>query len=89
MSSMKTAVTLGDLEGSLRTLEVACTRCGRSGRYRLARLIAEHGAGRGLADLRNELAADCPRAANVAPHDRCGVFFPQLGRRGATDAAHC
>jgi hypothetical protein len=48
-------------------------------------LLAEHGAGKKLPELRNELASDCPHAASVAPVD---VFFPQLGCRGASDPVH-
>ena len=56
------AVTLGELVGRLDHLEVRCRRCERHGRLRLARLIADHGAGTGLPDL----------------GERCFVHFPQL-----------
>jgi hypothetical protein len=38
------AVTLGDIAGRITMLEVACDRCERRGRYRVARLMTEHGA---------------------------------------------
>jgi hypothetical protein len=71
-------VTLGDLAGRVDPLEVRCRRCGRHGRLRLARLIADHGAGTGLPDLAVRLAADCPKAAASDLGERCFVFFPQL-----------
>ena len=42
------SISLGDLRGKLTMLEIACSRCDRSGLLRLDRLIAEHGAGMGL-----------------------------------------
>jgi len=72
------AVTLGDLVGRLERLEVRCRRCPRHGLLRLARLIADHGAGTGLPDLAARLAAGCPRAAAADLAERCFVHFPQL-----------
>ncbi len=37
------AITFSDLIGKLDTLEVACDKCGRKGRYALARLIEQRG----------------------------------------------
>jgi hypothetical protein len=45
---------------------------------RLARLIADHGAGTGLPDLAVRLAADCPKAETPNLGERCFVYFPQL-----------
>jgi rRNA maturation protein Nop10 len=59
-------------------LDVRCTRCSRRGRYRLARLIAEHGAETGLPELASRLSADCPNAKAYALHERCSVEFQQL-----------
>jgi hypothetical protein len=50
----------------------------RDGRVSVARLIEEYGEGMGLPDLRDILAADCPRVALVAYHERCAVHYPQL-----------
>jgi hypothetical protein len=37
-------ITLGDMQRKgMTTLEVACDHCGRRGRLRISRLIAEHG----------------------------------------------
>ena len=77
---MADALRLVDLRGRLDQLEVACTRCKRRGRYRLERLIAEHGAELGLPDLgaRLVLASGCPRAKAASLQDRCDVRFSQL-----------
>ena len=83
---MPGAVTLGDIAGRLAMLEVCCDRCGRRGRLRVICLVAEHGAGMGLPQLRRIVAADCPRWGG-SEYDPCGVHDPQLlalagGRRG-------
>jgi hypothetical protein len=36
-------VIFGDIEGKLATLNVECRRCGRAGRYSVAKLIGKHG----------------------------------------------
>ena len=72
------AVTLGELAGRVDPLKVRCRRCRRHGRLRLARLIADHGAGTGLPDLAVRLAAGCPKAETPDLAERCFVFFPQL-----------
>jgi hypothetical protein len=74
---MRQAVRLGDVE-HLVHLEIACRRCDRHGRMRVARLIAEHGAEIGLPDLAVTLAAGCPKATASDPAARCFVCFPQL-----------
>ena len=59
---MKTVITLGDMEAKgMRMLEVACRRCERRGRLRIARLIAEHERD-DLGDLRALIAHDRPHA---------------------------
>jgi hypothetical protein len=72
------SITLGDLDGKLQMLEIACSRCERRGLLRLDRLIEEHGAGIGQPVLGQLLAGDCPYAASARLTDRCGVHFPQL-----------
>ena len=72
------AVTLGEQAGRVERLEVRCRRCERHGRLRLARLIADHGAGTGLPDLAVRLSAGCPKAQALELGERCFVFFPQL-----------
>ena len=75
------AITLGDLAGTITMLEVACRRCERRGRLRVARLIEQHGDMR-LPELRYILASDCPRAAAASISERCDVYYPQLDRLG-------
>ena len=72
------AVTLGELAGRVERLEARCRRCERHGRLRLARLIADHGAGTGLPDLAVRLAAGCPKARTPDLAERCFVHFSQL-----------
>jgi hypothetical protein len=76
--STRGSITMAELVGKLEMLEVACHRCDRRGRLSLERLIAEHGVGMGLPELRSILAADCPRAGSVTINDRCGIHYPQL-----------
>jgi hypothetical protein len=72
------AVTLGEIAGRLAMLEVACDRCERRGRLRVARLIEQHGADARLPDLPHVLAGDCPRWRPCRSTTRCGVHYPQL-----------
>jgi hypothetical protein len=72
------SIRLGALKGKLTMLEIACRRCERRGKLRLARLIAEHGAAMDLPTLGTILAGDCPRVRSVGIYDRCGMHFPQL-----------
>jgi hypothetical protein len=76
--SARGSITLGELRGKLDILEVWCHRCDRRGRVSVAHLIAEHGAGMGLPELRDILAGDCSCAQATAIQERCGVFYPQL-----------
>ena len=74
---MRQSVRLGDVE-HLVHLEIACRRCDRHGRMRIAKLIAEHGAEIGLPDVAVRLATGCPNARAADPAMRCFVCFPQL-----------
>ena len=69
------AVTLGDIAGNVAMLEIECADCSRYGRYRVDRLIEQHGANFGLPYLREILARDCPRQRSVSIYDRCGARF--------------
>jgi hypothetical protein len=72
------SITLGDVDGKLQMLDVACFRCERRGRLSMAKLIERHGTGARLTDLREVLAGDCPWIGATSIHDRCGVHYPQL-----------
>src|SRR6516225_4231175 len=56
------------------TLKMICERCGRYGRYSVARLIAAHGADAKLTDPLVTLA-NCETARSVSVHDRCKAKF--------------
>ena len=56
----------GDLIGKLGVLRIECAKCGRSGKYRLARLIAKYGRDEKLFSWTDKLTADCPRSARGA-----------------------
>jgi len=71
-------VLLGQVAARLPVLEVACNRCDRRGRLHTSRLLAEHGPGLPMPDLRFIIAADCPRMIAEHVHDVCGVHFPGL-----------
>jgi hypothetical protein len=66
------SLTLSDIREP--TLAIACQRCGRYGRYNVARLIAAHGADAKLTDLLVTLA-NCEKARSVSVHDRCKARF--------------
>jgi hypothetical protein len=66
-------LTLADYPGHMVVIE--CAKCGREGRLRKVRLIAEHGAAIPLPDLRHTLAA-YPRRGQM--HDPCEAVFPDL-----------
>jgi hypothetical protein len=72
-------ITLADMRAKGMTmLVVACRRCERRGRLRIARLITEDGDGDH--ELRRLIAHDCPRMLDpsVSIYERCGVHFPEL-----------
>ena len=76
--SARGSITLGELQGKLTTLDIACHRCERRGRFSLSRLIEEHGADMALPDLWESRADDCPNAHTTALHSRCAIYYPQL-----------
>ena len=67
------AVTLGDIADKGEILEIECLDCERFGRYRITRLIEQHGADFGLPHLREILAADCPRLRSASIYERCAA----------------
>jgi hypothetical protein len=71
-------VLLGQVAARLPVLDVACNRCGRGGRLRTDRLLADHGPAMPMLELRRVIAADCPRMIAGHIHDVCGVHFPGL-----------
>ena len=65
------AHTLSDFR--VPTLSIECERCGRRGRYNVARLIEKYGDAK-LPDLRHVLA-NCPKPHAHSIHDRCRVRY--------------
>ena len=81
------AVTFGDLVGKVELLRLECSKCGRSGRYRVARLMRECGPEATLTEWRERLTADCPRQARNAA-DPCIARFPDLVTARYSGAPH-
>ena len=75
---MAGAITLGQVAEKTAMLEISCDKCGRYGRLGVQNLIAVHGAGMGLPELKDKLAKGCPRLENPRYDDRCHAHFPQL-----------
>lgn len=67
------AVTLSDVREP--GLVIVCEPCERRGRYKVERLMAEHGDAK-LTDLLTILA-DCPKARSMSVHDRCKAAYGQ------------
>jgi hypothetical protein len=66
-------MTPADLLGRIESINVACVKCDRSGRYRVKTLVREIGLDGNLADWLSRLSADCPRKQAVSFSDRCDV----------------
>jgi len=71
------AVTLSQL--TVASLNVACSRCERKGRYQVANLIKMYGNDKELPELASDLRGDCPNKDTFVTN-RCDVYFPGLGR---------
>ena len=54
-------ITLGQVAARLPTLDVACSRCDRRGKLLSRPLVQRHGPGLPMPELRQLVAADCPR----------------------------
>jgi len=80
------AITFRDIVGKLTVLRITCDKCGRSGQYRVDRLILRYGIDAKLFDWSDEITADCPRKQANNLNDTCGARC-QIYRRwceGAT-----
>lgn len=55
------SIDFGDIDGKLIYLRVECDKCGRQGRYAVARLVQFYGRTGRLMDWKDKIAADCPR----------------------------
>ena len=63
------AITFCDIAGKLAVLRVTCDKCGRSGQYRVDRLIMRYGIDAKLFDWEPE--GDCPRKIARNDYDPC------------------
>ena len=73
-------ITLGDLEGRLTHVEVACRRCDRRGRYGLAKLLATHGPDAKVPVWLEEVRSACARSKAHSITERCVANIPDLSR---------
>ncbi len=73
------SILLRELASRVSHIDIACSRCDRKGRYRLAKLVARLGDDFPMTDLGAELA-DCPRRNAAAHHERCDVYFARLAQ---------
>jgi len=74
------ATIFRDLVGKLTVLRIECEKCGRSGQYRLDRLILRCGIDAKLFDWLDEITADCPRKQARNLNDQCGARCPDLSK---------
>ena len=70
------AITFRDLVGKLIVLRIECEKCGRSGQYRLDRLIMRYGIDAKLFDWSDEITADCAGKQAQNLNDQCGARCP-------------
>jgi hypothetical protein len=64
--------SLGEAAAKLNMIRLKCPKCGRSGQYRIDRLIEQYGADIAMPDLRHELAR-CPHRGDTS--DPCQVEY--------------
>jgi hypothetical protein len=72
------ALIFRDVLGRVDYLEVICEKCGRKGRYSVARLVERYGVDSKLFDWTDEITADCPRKIARDLNDQCGCRCPTL-----------
>ena len=74
------AITFRDIVRKLTVLRITCDKCGRSGQYRVDRLIVRYGIDAKLFDWSDEITADCPRKQAKNLSDMCGARCPDLSK---------
>jgi hypothetical protein len=62
-------------------VRVACSRCDRAGRYRLATPIERFGPAASLPEVLFHVSRDCPRGGIGQFGDPCGAYYPDLKAR--------
>jgi len=73
------SITPADLVGKLDWLIVSCDKCGRHGRYSVARLV-RLGPNATLTDWLAGITHDCPRRKSIDMSDQCGARCPDLSK---------
>ncbi|MGP0088954.1 MAG: hypothetical protein ACLPKB_03185 [Xanthobacteraceae bacterium] len=74
------SLTPSDLIGKIDWLVVSCDKCGRLGRYNVARLVKQLGPDAKLTDWLARITEDCPRRRSIDMSDQCGARCPDLSR---------
>ena len=74
------AITFRDIVGKLGVVLITCDKCGRSGQYRVDRVIMRYGIDAKLFDWSDEIVADCPRKQAQNLNDQCGARCPDLSK---------
>ena len=74
------AITFRDIAGKLTVLHITCDKCGRSGQYRVDRLIMRYGIDAKVFDWSDEITADCPRKIAKNMYDPCRARCPDLSK---------
>jgi hypothetical protein len=77
---MRNVILLREVAAHLDMLEVRCARCTRHGRFRIARLLEEHGPDVTVPTVLRAQVADCPQRNAQHDRERCDPFAPELER---------
>jgi len=72
------AMIFSDLIGKLDMLRIECSKCGRSGRYRLADLISRYGRDEKIFAFTDDVTDNCERKRAGSDGDPCGAICPDL-----------
>ena len=72
------AITFRGIVGKLTVPRITCDKCGRSGQYRVDRLIMRYRIDAKLFDWLDEITADCSRKQAKNLNDQCGARCPDL-----------
>jgi hypothetical protein len=73
MTARAAYVKVGDLVGHFDYLNLSCEKCGRSGRYAVAKLMADRGPDFSLTTLKERMTKDCPRRG-----EGCAAAYPDF-----------
>jgi hypothetical protein len=77
-------MTPADLLGRIESINIACTKFDRRGRYWVKTLVRQIGIDGNIANWPSNLSADCPRKNAAAFADRCDVRCPDLRKVAAS-----